>query len=199
MAVRIRLERTETELFCSSKWWGDPDFPADMEYPSFPVEEDGESYDYPLTFICQIDCDDIAPFDPENRLPHEGMFYVFAALDAYAGYDSPIQNGPGEWPKGQVVVKYTKHVNFETFRASILVDDEDQPLTEPALKMTFEACGDDDPVTCLLGPGPSGVPSFLRIADGTAGLDFGGKSLVLYLEPLDLERGYWRRMKGALV
>ena len=199
MAVRIRLERTETELFCSSKWWGDPDFPLDMEYPSFPVEEAGESYDYPLTFVCQIDCDDIARFDPENRLPHEGMFYVFAALDAYAGYESPVRNGVGEWPKGQVVVKYTKHINFETFRASILVDDEDQPLTEPALKMTFEACGNDDPETRLLGSGPSGAPAFLRIADGTAGLDFGGKSRVLYLDPLDFERGYWRRMKGALV
>ena len=27
MAIRIHLERVETELFCSSKWWGDPDFP----------------------------------------------------------------------------------------------------------------------------------------------------------------------------
>ena len=192
MAIRIRLEPTETELFCSSKWWGDPDFPVDMEYPSFPVEEDGETYDYPLTFICQVDCEDIAPLDPENRLPHEGMFYFFAALDAYAGYDSPIQNGPGEWPKGQVVVKYTKHVNFETFRASILVDDEDRPLTEPALKMTFESCPDDDPGSRLLG-GP-----LLRIADGTAGLDFGGRALEFRLDAPDFDRGFWRRAKGCL-
>ena len=198
MGIKINLERTETELFCSSKWWGDPDFPLDMEYPAFPVEEDGESYDYPLTFICQIDCDDIAPFDPENRLPHEGMFYFFAALDAYAGYDSPIQNGPGEWPKGQVVVKYTKHINFETFRASILVDDEDQPLTEPALKMTFESCPDDDPGMRLLGSDPSGAVILLRIADGTAGLDFGGRALEFRLAPADFERGYWRRVKGFL-
>ena len=194
MAIKINLERTETELFCSSKWWGDPDFPMDMEYPTFPVEEDGESYDYPLTFLCQIDCEDIAPFDPENRLPHEGMFYVFAAVDAYAGYDSPVVNGPGDWPKGQVIVKYTKHINFETFHACMLVDDEDQPLTEPALKMTFEACQDDALCTRLLGEGST----FLRIADGTAGLDFDGRSLTLYLEPQDFERGYWRRMKGTL-
>ena len=193
MGIKINLERTETELFCSSKWWGDPDFPLDAEYPVFPVEEGGESYDYPLTFVCQIDCEDIAPFDPENRLPHEGMFYVFAALDAYAGYESPISNGPGEWPRGQVVVKYTKHINFETFRASILVDDDDQPLTEPALKMNFEACGEEDPGTGLLVDG-----AFLRIADGTAGLDFGGRSLVLRYDPLDWERGYWRRVRGFL-
>lgn len=193
MAVKINLNRTETELFCSSKWWGDPDFPLDTEYPVFPVEEEGESYDYPLTFLCQIDCEDLARFDPENRLPHEGMFYVFAAVDAYAGYESPIENGPGEWPKGQVVVKYTKHINFETFRASILVDDEDQPLTEPALKMSFESCGEDYAGTGLLVDG-----AFLRIANGTAGLDFGGRSLVLRYDPLDWERGYWRRVKGFL-
>ena len=193
MAIRIKLEPVETELFCSSKWWGDPDFPVDMEYPTFPVEEEGESYDYPLTFICQVDCEDLAPLDPENRLPHEGMFYFFAALDAYAGYDSPIPNGPGEWPKGQVVVKYTRHVNFETFRASILVDDEDRPLTEPALKMTFEPSADDNPGTRLLGG------ALLRIADGTAGLDFGGRALEFRLDPADWERGYWRRAKGFLI
>ena len=193
MAVKISLERVETELFCSSKWWGDPDFPMDMEYPVFPVEEEGESYDYPLTFVCQIDCEDIAPFDPEGRLPREGMFYVFAALDAYAGYDSPIRNGRGEWPKGQVVVKYTKHINFETFHACMLVDDQDQPLTEPALKLTFAPCSDD-----FEGSGLLFGDTFLRIADGTAGLDFGGATLELFLDPADFERGYWRRMKGRL-
>ena len=193
MAIKFSLERVETELFCSSKWWGDPDFPVDMEYPTFPVVEDGEAYDYPLTFVCQIDCEDIAPFDPEGRLPHEGMFYVFAALDAYAGYDSPIRNAPGEWPRGQVAVKYTRHINFETFRTCMLIDDEDQPLTEPALKMTFSACADDYGGSGLLLDG-----AFLRIADGTAGLDFGGRTLELRLEPADFERGYWRRMKAQL-
>ena len=28
MAIKINLEQTETELFCCSKWWGDPDLPA---------------------------------------------------------------------------------------------------------------------------------------------------------------------------
>ena len=111
MAIRIKLERTETELFCSSKWWGDPDMPADMEYPF--------TEDYPLTFICQIACEDIAPYDPEGLLPHEGMFYVFGAVDEYAGYESPVHNGIGLWPRKQIVVKYTKSINFETFRSAI--------------------------------------------------------------------------------
>lgn len=52
------------------------------------TEEDGTEGEYPLTFICQIDCEDIAPFDKEGLLPHEGMLYFFAAIDEFIGYDS---------------------------------------------------------------------------------------------------------------
>ena len=166
MAIKINLQETEQELFCCSKWWGDPDLPADMEYPLAKAEEDGEEFDYPLTFVCQIDCADIAPFDPEGRLPHEGMFYVFAGLDEYLGFDSPWHNGIGEWPRKQVVVKYTKAVNMETFRSAILVDDEDQPLTQKALKMTFEACPDNDDCTKLLG-----IPFFEEVRQEMEGCE----------------------------
>ena len=53
MAIKLTLSRTQKPLFCESKWWGDPDMPADMEYPMMKV--DGEE-DYPLTFVCQIRC-----------------------------------------------------------------------------------------------------------------------------------------------
>ena len=91
MAIRLKLEKTDRVLFCGSKWWGDPDMPEGMTYPTVQVTEDGETYDYPLTFICQINCEDIAPFDKEGKFPHEGMLYFFAALDkwnlsAYLGY-----------------------------------------------------------------------------------------------------------------
>ena len=202
MAISIQLETTETELFCSSKWWGDPDLPADMEYPTALAEEDGESFDYPLTFICQIDCEDIAPFDPEGKLPHQGMFYVFAGLDEYLGMDSPWHNGPGEWPRKQVVVKYTKAINFETFRSAQLVDDEDQPLTAPALKMVFGSCPDDAPCTRLLGQGTDGMPdhvNFLQLATGTAGLQFAdGQLLHLLYKTADFEAGKWKIVKGYL-
>lgn len=201
MAVSIKLQRTETELFCSSKWWGDPDLPADMEYPVVQVTEDGESFDYPLTFVCQIDCEDIAPLDPEGKLPHQGMFYVFAAIDEYLDYDAPYHNGPGEWARKMVVVKYTKAINFETFRSAILVDDEDRPLTQPALKMTFEACEEDADCTRLLGIGPESLPAgsgdglenFLQIVSGTAGLHFpdNGVLKLLYRQS-DLAAGKWK-------
>lgn len=207
MAIKINLQETEQELFCCSKWWGDPDLPADMEYPLAKAEEDGEEFDYPLTFVCQIDCADIAPFDPEGRLPHEGMFYVFAGLDEYLGFDSPWHNGIGEWPRKQVVVKYTKAVNMETFRSAILVDDEDQPLTQKALKMTFEACPDNDDCTKLLGvpffeevrQEMEGCINFLQIDSDTAGLRFydEGQLNLLYKEA-DFAAGKWKLIKAYM-
>jgi uncharacterized protein YwqG len=207
MAIKINLQETETELFCSSKWWGDPDLPADMEYPTIQVTEDGETFDYPLTFVCQIDCEDIAPLDPEGKLPHQGMFYVFAAIDEYLDYDAPYHNGLGEWARKMVVVKYTKAINMETFRSAILVDDEDQPLTQPALKMSFEACTDTDDCTKLLGipffeevrQEMEGCINFLQIDSDTAGLRFydEGQLNLLYTKA-DFEAGKWKLVKAYM-
>ena len=83
MAIQIGLRQTERILFCGSKWWGDPDMPENMTYPVVEVTEGDETYDYPLTFICQINCEDIAPFDAEGKFPHEGMLYFFGAIDNY--------------------------------------------------------------------------------------------------------------------
>ena len=49
MAIRLEMRKSERILFCASKWWGDPDLPENMEYPTVEVTEEGESYDYPLT------------------------------------------------------------------------------------------------------------------------------------------------------
>jgi hypothetical protein len=196
--IKIQLQESEAELFCSSKWWGDPDLPADMEYPTVEVTDEDGTYDYPLTFVCQIDCEDLAPLDPENRLPHTGMFYIFAGLDEYLDqFDSPFHNGEGPWPKKMVVVKYTKAINFETFNSAILVDDEDQPLTQPALKMTFEK--GEDSGTGLLGSTSPDEVELLRIASGTAGLHFPEETaLHLVYSATDFAAGKWKLVKGRL-
>ena len=143
MAIRLTVKETDRVLFCGSKWWGDPDMPEAMEYPL--------TEDYPLTFVCQINCEDIAKFDPEGKLPHEGMLYFFAALDQWLGYESPLENGIGEWPKGHFVVKYAKEINFETFRSCIMVDEDDNPITEPEREIEFSECADDADGIKLLG------------------------------------------------
>ncbi len=143
MAIRLTVKETDKVLFCGSKWWGDPDMPEAMEYPM--------TEDYPLTFVCQINCEDIAKFDPDGKLPHEGMLYFFAALDQWLGYESPLENGIGEWPKGHFVVKYAKEINFETFRTCIMVDEDDNPITEPEREIEFSECADDADGIKLLG------------------------------------------------
>ena len=152
MAISLKPRKTDSNLFCCSKWWGNPDLPPQAEYPLMKVtEEDGSETEYPLTFICQIDCADIAPFDKEGLLPHEGMLYFFAAIDDFIGYESPEHFGLGKWPKKAVKVKYAKQINMETFNSCILVDDEENELAEPEMAIDFCECGDECDGIKLLG------------------------------------------------
>lgn len=203
MAIKLELKRTERILFCGSKWWGDPDMPENMQYPTMEVTEDGETYDYPLTFICQINCEDIAPFDKENRLPHEGMLYFFAAVDDYIGYESPVHNPAGEWPKGRVMLKYAKTINFETFQTCMLVGDEDEQLTENELEIVFSECEDEAEGIKMLSndlPGSySDHTNLLKlVSDSVSGLDFGSGRLDFVIKNSDLGFGNWKKTKAVL-
>ena len=202
MAIKLTLNRTERILFCGSKWWGDPDMPENMQYPTMTVTEEGETFDYPLTFVCQINCEDIAGLDPDNRLPHEGMLYFFAAIDDYTGYESPIHNPTGEWPKGRMVVKYAKSINFETFQTCMLVGDEDEQLTESELEIVFSKCDDDEKCIKMLGTCPEDQDhiSLLKlVSDHTAGMEFNGSELDVIIKDSDLRFGNWKRAKAILV
>lgn len=209
MAIKINLKKTERVLFCASKWWGDPDMPENMEYPTVEItDEDGEKDSYPLTFICQINCEDIAPFDPEGRLPHEGMLYFFGAIDEYLGYEGVTHNGIGEWPKGEFVVKYAKSINFETFQSCILVDDEDQPLTEPELEMEFSQCDDKADGFKLLGlpyyedvrqEYPDHINLLQLDEDDDLGLRFYDCGMLnVMMKESDLKFGNWKKTKTFL-
>lgn len=152
MAISLKPRKTDSNLFCCSKWWGNPDLPPQAEYPLMKVtEEDGSETEYPLTFICQIDCADIAPFDKEGLLPREGMLYFFAAIDDFIGYESPEHFGLGKWPKKAVKVKYVKQINMETFNSCILVDDGENELAEPEMAIDFCECGDECDGIKILG------------------------------------------------
>ncbi len=162
MAIGLKPRKTDSNLFCCSKWWGNPDLPPQAEYPMMTItEEDGSEAEYPLTFICQIDCEDIAPFDKEGLLPREGMLYFFAAIDDFIGYESPERFPSGKWPKKAVKVKYARQINMETFNSCILVDDEEQELAEPAMAIDFFECGDGSDGIRLLGH-----PRFGEVRDG---------------------------------
>ena len=206
MAIKLSLKHTERILFCGSKWWGDPDMPEQMEYPTIEVTEEGETYDYPLTFVCQINCEDLAAYDPEGLLPHEGMLYFFAAIDKWIGYDSPTENGFGEWSKGHFVVKYAKSINFETFQSRILVDDEGESLTEREMEITFEKCDDDLKCIKLLGTPTSesvrsDFPDMLNllqiVRDENLDVEFEGE-LNAMIKESDLKYGNWKKTRTYL-
>ena len=207
MAIKMTLQQTERVLFCGSKWWGDPDMPENMQYPTMEVTEDGETFDYPLTVRCQINCEDIACFDKENKLPHEGMLYFFGAIDEWLGYESPFGNGKGEWKKGEFVVKYAKTVNFETFQTCMLVDDDDQTLTDRELEIVFSECSDDEDCIRLLGNAakpevsekyPDPLSLLQIVSDNTAGLNFNDSSLNVMIKGSDLGFGNWKKIKANL-
>ena len=201
MAIKLELKKTERILFCGSKWWGDPDMPENMQYPTMEVTEEGEKFDYPLTFVCQINCEDIAPYDKENKLPHEGMLYFFAAIDDYIGYESPVQNPDGEWPKGRISVKYAKSINFETFQTCMLVGDEDEQLTEPELEIVFSECGDDEPgikMLCNDSIQPEHLTLMQMVSDTVSGLNLQDKKMSFIMKDSDLKFGNWKRAKAIL-
>ena len=49
-----------------SQWWGNPDLPKDLEYPTF-IDAQGKSKEY--TFICQINLEEVVRLNPSTRLP----------------------------------------------------------------------------------------------------------------------------------
>ena len=208
MAISIKAKKSARILFCASKWWGDPDMPENMEYPTIQVEDEGETFDYPLTFVCQINCEDLIPFDLEEQLPHEGMLYFFAAMDKWLGYESPTDNGTGEWSKGHFVVKYAKTINFETFRSCILVDDEDQSLTEPELEIQFAECEPEAQGHKLLGLPfyediRNGYPEMINLLqisnDEKLGIRLSDSGNInLMIKPSDLKFGNWKKVTAYL-
>lgn len=149
--INIETHTADSPLTGQSKWWGEPDMPETLDWPSVEVtDEDGERFDDPLTFICQIRCEDICPMDSDNLLPHEGMLYFFAALDYFLGdMETPAYPGMGEWQQDYFRVLYsptcddlhTHHVSYP----------DGTPATKPAEAIVFSKGDAYDDGLKLLG------------------------------------------------
>lgn len=158
-AIKLNFSKSDDERFGQSKWWGAPDLPDDWEYPEMPDDEDEPT---PLTFICQIRCEDLAPFDPEGQLPHEGMLYFFAAIDEYLGdgdLECPFHNGIGEWDGQAYKVLYSPTTdNLSPYE---ITWDDDTPAYLPAEAISFkEEAPFSDDIKLL------GMPFFQDIQEG---------------------------------
>ena len=149
-SIKLLFSKTSESLEGRSKWWGAPDLPSGSSYPVVHVADDGDEWDEPLTFLCQIRCEDIAALDPDSLLPHEGMLYFFAAVDYFMGYDGcPLYTPIGPWSPDIVRVMYSPTCDgLEPYEMHW---DDGTTVFMPAEKLDFESCGACDEGFKLLG------------------------------------------------
>lgn len=133
MAITISTTPTQENLQGKSHWWGAPDLPADLAYPFVEIEA-VEPYLEPLTFICQIRCEDIATYDTQNLLPHIGMLYFFAPIDYFLGeVNSPLDH------KAHPVVLYSPSCdNLKPY--DIKWENSEESIFRPAESISFHEC-----------------------------------------------------------
>ena len=61
-SIRLIHEKTDRDLTGHSKFGGKPDLPQGVEYPMIVItNEEGETYEDPMFFVCQIRCEELAP------------------------------------------------------------------------------------------------------------------------------------------
>lgn len=164
MAIRISTKTAEGALTSKSHWWGFPDLPEGIDFPAMPDDankDNGGGEDW-LTFICQIRLEDIAPYDCENQLPHQGMLYFFASLDYFLG-DLEAYNGHiGFWPENTYKVIYSPKTNGLHTHKVVWEDGTDACL--PAEAVSFEKTGVCDDNHKFLG-----LPFFEEVREEAPG------------------------------
>lgn len=206
--IRIETHPVDNALFGQSKWWGQPDMPEELEYPEVTVvDEDGEEYQDPLTFICQIRLEEIATLDPEGLLPHEGMLFFFAALDYFLGdIDSPSYPGMGAWQEKYFKVLYS--AKCENIHTHSIVYDDGTPVGLPGEAIRFAPCGKNDDGHRLLGEPYieevreefPGMISLLQVEEEDRwGLTFHDCGVLNFLiTPEALKAGRWEEVRAHL-
>ena len=126
MAIKIITKQTGESLKAKSHWWGFPDLPDGIDFPLLPeavCDDEGEDL---MTFICQIRMEEIAGYDKENLLPHEGMLYFFADLDYFLGDLKAPCEGLGFWREG----------TYKTLSILILILSWTRTVMTPACRLS---------------------------------------------------------------
>ncbi len=88
IAIRTRKPKKGAS-FIRSKFGGLPAVPDGFKWPGFAAENhDGELADRPLSFLCQINLNEIAAFDKDSLLHGRGLLLFFYEQESMCwGYD----------------------------------------------------------------------------------------------------------------
>lgn len=92
-AVFLKLTDKKAEPL-QTKIGGKPDLPPDFEWSYYEGEDfNGVIENRPLSFIAQINCAEIKPYDKDDLLPDTGMLYFFYELGTMTWGYSPEDKG----------------------------------------------------------------------------------------------------------
>ncbi len=127
-SIRLKTSQSAEKLpVGSSRFLGNPDVWEGFRWPSITV--DGEEYD--LSFLCQINCAEAAPYDTDHILPKTGMLYFFYDLD-----EMPWE--PSD-PNAARVIYYDG--DMDALREMVLVDETGAEIAFKEQRIEF-ACVD---------------------------------------------------------
>lgn len=134
--IKLKISKPKDKLPAgSSKLFGNPDVWDGFEWPH--IEENGERYD--LTFLCQISCAEVFPFDKEGLLPETGMLYFFYDLDT-------MPEAPDD--KSAQVLWYNGELS--ALHEMILTDEDGNSLAFFEQRIDFDVADSDEKSSPLL-------------------------------------------------
>ena len=117
----------------ASKFGGRPDLPKGFKWYYFSGKSPftDEIKDRPLSFLAQINCEEIKKYDIDNRLPSTGILYFFYELETMAwGYD----------PKDKGCSRvYYYDGDLSNLEKTDFPDDMEQDFKMPELKLSFDS------------------------------------------------------------
>lgn len=142
--VKIKLKKNKNAISsCSSRWWGNPHMPREIEYPHF---KDSFGDYYPYNFICQIRLEEVMRVCRRNGLPKAGMLYFFAKLDYCLGRNVPEEEVmlPGICAKDAIKVIYIRDVEEQELTEHEILTDDNIPFAPAPRQIQFAGAGEPD-------------------------------------------------------
>ena len=161
-AIRVTTYKTNSPLQGKTHWWGFPDLPDGVEYP-VNGDSDGEDDEDTMTFICQINLQDIAQFDTDRLLPSKGMLYFFANIDYFLGDLEADCEGLGFWDCKAFKVIYDP--SCDNLRTHKVYWPDGSPACRPAEAINFGPTNEDEDGHKLLG-----TPFFEEVCQEAPGM-----------------------------